>query len=208
MSVASTELAPRPAPGLRLIAPPATEPPYDDETPRAARATGRPVRETVLRLTPAPLHLVPPLRAPGLPDGDESWSRPRTPLASLAPAQPFVHAFVQRLLEVLAGVRPVTQLQRDTTPDLYDRLRAAAAAAAPRDALARPDARAVRSVHVQTRPDGVGEACATVKRRTPSGVRAVALALRVEGLEGRWCCTELDGLAGLQGSAGGPARAV
>lgn len=195
MSVASTELAPRPAPGLRLIAPPATEPPYDDER---VRGSARPVRGTTLRLAPAPLHLVPPLRVPALPDGDESWSRPRTPLTALTPAQPFVHAFVQRLLEVLAGVRPVTQLQRDTTPDLYDRLRSAAAAA-PRDTATRPDARAVRSVHVQTRPDGVGEACATVKRRTPAGVRAVALALRVEGLEGRWCCTELDGLAGLQG---------
>ena len=196
MSVASTALAPaRPAPGLRLIAPPATEPPYDDET---VRATARPVRETTLRLAPAPLDLVPAVRARELPDGDEAWSRPRTPLAALAPAQPFVHAFVQRLLEVLAGVRPVTQLQRDTTPELYDRLRTAAAAA-PRDAVTRPDARAVRSVHVQARPDGVGEACATVKRRTPSGVRAVALALRVEGLEGRWCCTELDGLPGLQG---------
>ena len=203
MSVASPELVPAlPAPALRLLAPPTTEPPYDDETPAGLRPSAHQARGTLLRLAPAPLHLVPPLpdtllRTPERPDGDEAWSRPRTPSAALAPAQPFVQAFVQRLLEVLSGARPVGQLQRDTTPDLYEQL-CAAAAAAPRGALAGPATRAVRSIRVQVRAEGVAEACATVKRRTPSGVRAVALALRLEGLEGRWCCTALDGLPGLQ----------
>lgn len=194
MSVAHTELAPaRPAlPALRLLPAPVPEPPYDDEVALLAA----PARAVPLRLAPAPLHLVPPLVAPMLPEADETWSRPRTPLAALTPAEPFVHALVQRLLEVLAGVRPVTQLQRDTTPDLYARLQQLAAAQ-PRTTGARPDARAVRSIRVQTRPEGIAEACATVKRRSAAGVRAVALALRVEGLEGRWCCTDLDGLSGL-----------
>ncbi len=101
---------------------------------------------------------------------------------------------MQRLLEVLAGVRPLAQLQRDTTPELYDRLEQFVCATTPRRTGTRPDARAVRSVRVQTRPEGVAEACATVKRQTPAGPRASALALRLEGLEGRWCCTELVGL--------------
>ncbi len=191
MSVVQTE---RPAalydarrtelPALRLLPAPSVEPPYDDELPSALRA----LQPVPLRLAPPPLRLVPPL-----PGEDDEWSRPRTPLEALTPVRPFAHALVQRLVEVLAGVRPLAQLQRDTTPELYGRLERYVAAL-PRSRGARPDARAVRSVHVQAHPEGVAEACATVKRQTPQGPRAVALAFRLEGLDGRWCCTELLGL--------------
>jgi hypothetical protein len=49
---------------------------------------------------------------------------------------------------------------------------------------------AVRSLHVQERPEGVAEVCATVRR----GPRMAAIALRLEGIGGRWCCTELAGV--------------
>ena len=62
--------------------------------------------------------------------------------------------------------------------------------ARPRVTGSRPGTGAVRSVHVQQRPDGVAEVCATVHR----GQRMAALALRLEGRDGRWCCTELAGL--------------
>lgn len=191
MSVVQTE---RPAalhdarrahpPSLRLLPAPLAEPPYDDERPDALHRA----RRAPVRLAPAPLRLVPPL-----PGEEDAWSRPRTPLDALTPAEPFAQALVRRLLEVLAGVRPVSQLQRDTTPELYARLERCVAAR-PRSTGARPDARAVRSVRVQTRPEGVAEGCATVKRTTPQGPRAVAWAFRLEGLDGRWCCTELLGL--------------
>ena len=191
MSVVQTErpaalhdARPTALPALRLLPAPVPEPPYDDELPSALRR----LRTAPLRLAPAPLRLVPPL-----PGEDDEWTRPRTPLDALSPVQPFAHALVQRLLEVLAGVRPVTQLQRDTTPELYGRLERYVAAL-PRSTGARPDGRAVRSVRVQTQPEGVAEGCATVKRQTPQGPRAAALAFRLEGLEGRWCCTELLGL--------------
>lgn len=172
-------------PELRLVAAPVSEPPYDDELPQL-RGRGLPVR-----LVPAPLRVVP--EPEPWDDEDLEWTRPRTALAQLPSVRPTAHAFVQRLLEVLAGVRPLAQLQRDTTPDLYARLERYTARQQ-RLAGARPDARAVRSVHVQARPDGIAEVSSTVVRRGPRGPRVQAFALRLEGFEGRWCCTELLGL--------------
>jgi len=60
----------------------------------------------------------------------------------------------------------------------------------PRSVGPRPGAQAVRSLHLQERPEGVVEVCATVQR----GTRASAFALRLEGLDGRWRCTELLGV--------------
>ncbi len=194
-------------PVLRLLPAPASEPPYDDEVPASQVV----LRTAPVRLVPAvsPLRLVHPgLQVATADDagvaedrgdvtggwGDDAGEhRPRTPLAQLPAPRPFTHALVQRLLEVLAGVRPLGQLQRHTTPELFERLEQAVTAQ-PRCAGPRPDARAVRSVRVQTRADGVAEACATVRRQTPRGPRVHALALRLEGLDGRWCCTELLGL--------------
>jgi len=118
---------------------------------------------------------------------DEDDERPRTPAELLPSARPVAHALVQGLLEVLAGVRPVSQLQRSTTPELFAQLELAVAAR-PRTTGARPGTGAVRSLHVQERPEGVAEVCATVVR----GERMAAVALRLEGLSGRWTCTELS----------------
>lgn len=181
MSVVQPEPAAQPLPALRLVPAPVSEPPYDDERPPGS-----------VRLRTAPIALTaPPLRlVPQLPEQDAApWGPPRTPLDALAPPRPFAHALVQRLVEVLGGVRPVSQLQRDTSPELYARLERYVAAR-PRATGSRPTGRAVRSVHVQARPEGVAEVCATVLR----GKRAAALALRLEGVGGRWCCTELLGL--------------
>ncbi|MCW2725729.1 MAG: uncharacterized protein JWN35_2650 [Frankiales bacterium] len=169
--------------GLRLLPAPDSEPPYDDERPG-----GRPLplRATGLAATaPRPLRLVP---SPLL-DEDDRWDAvQRTRTSDLPPAKAFAHALVQRLLEVCAGVRPLAQLQRDTTLAVYDALEGQLSSR-PRPTGARPDGRAVRSVHVQERPDGVAEVSATVRR----GGRYAAVALRLEGIEGQWRCTELVG---------------
>ena len=163
-------------PPLRLVSAPTTAPPYDDDL------TGAPV----LRLVAAPV---------GHPDvdqlaADDAWlAAARTASADLPAVRVFAHVLVQGLLEVLAGVRPVTQLRTDTTPELYQSLRRSVLLRA-RTPGPRPDRRAVRSLHVQQRPEGVAEICATVQR----GPRVVAIALRVEGLDGRWRCTELAGV--------------
>ncbi len=192
MSVISVEPAPAlvtSSAGLRLLPVPACEPPYDDELAPALSA----VAHASLRRSPVgPLHALPPLRLlPALPDDDEDDEAPpaRTPLSELPPVRPAAHAVVQGLLEVLAGVRSVTQLKRATSLELYEQLEAHVQAR-PRSRGARPRTGAVRSLHVQERPEGVAEVCATVA----VGGRAAAYALRLEGVEGRWRCTELAGL--------------
>jgi len=46
----------------------------------------------------------------------------------------------------------------------------------------------VRSLHVSAPADGVAEVAALVRR----DARSTALALRLEGLDGRWQCTALE----------------
>jgi hypothetical protein len=93
---------------------------------------------------------------------------------------------VQAVVEVLSGVRPVAQLVRWTSLEVYAGLqrRCAPAASAPR-----PGRRAVvRTVRVCLPVDGVAEASAVVVDH--GRVRAVAL--RLEGLDGRWRMTALE----------------
>ena len=185
MSLAEPTASPAPGgcglPALRLLPAPSTEPPYDDEPghhsgglrlvhPAPPAAAARPAPRPVV--------------GPALPP-----VRHLRPAGSPPPARPFAVALVQRLLEVRAGVRPLTQLQRDTTPGLYADLEQALTGR-PRSTGLRPTRRDVLSVHVQERPDGVAEVCATVTR----GERAGALALRLQAAHGRWFCTELVGL--------------
>lgn len=173
LATASPERPARPLPrsGLRLVAAPQSEPPYDDQL------SSPPVLRLVAPLSAGP----PPLRA--------VLPAPRTSTGDLPDARPFALALVQRMLEVCGGVRPVLQLQRDTTPQLYADLERNLTRRA-RATGARPSSRDVRSVHVQQRPDGVAEVCATVRR----GDRVGALALRLEAVHGRWLCTQLQGL--------------
>jgi hypothetical protein len=164
---------------------PISEPPYDDELPvRLASPPTAPLGP-LRALAPAPLRLVPALSA----TGDEEDEPLRTPVSDLPPARPVAHALVQGLLEVLAGVRPVSQLQRGTTPELFLQLEQVVHSRV-RPGGTRPVTGAVRSLHVQERPEGVAEVCATVLR----GPRMAAIALRLEGIGGRWCCTELAGI--------------
>lgn len=218
MSVASTEraapgqaVAPRPVgPAhdagsvLRLLPAPPCEPPYDDErpvpglraVPTRAPAVGPTVGRTSLVTAPSGpavvLRLVPggattDLDAATVRQDDDGPAR--TPLTELPASRPFAHALVQRLLEVMAGLRPVSQLQRDTTFELFTELESALPGRR-RPAGPRPTRRDVRSVHVQEHEEGVAEVCATVRR----GDRVTALALRLEGVDGGWRCTALDGV--------------
>ena len=177
-------------PRLRLLPVPPSAPPYDDELARTDRSPSGlpspigPLRQLSPR--PAPLRLVPDLPL-SVTDDDEEAGPLRTVTAALPPARPVARALVQGLLEVLGGVRPVSQLQRGTTPELFAQLEQAVHSR-PRTTGARPVTGAVRSLHVQEREDGVAEVCATVHR----GQRMAAIVLRLEGLGGRWTCTELS----------------
>jgi hypothetical protein len=161
--------------GLRLVPAPTSEPPYDDE----------PGIRPVLRLVPP----VRPAPKPERFDQDAWLASERTPSSQLPPPSEVARVLVQGVLEVRAGVRPLQQLRRDTTPEVYSRLRLTMGVR-PRLDGARPDRAAIRSLHVQQRADGVAEVCATVRQ----GTRFAALALRLEGMDGRWRCTELSGV--------------
>lgn len=167
-------------PALRLLPAPDCEPPYDDDPAHPATSPA-PAPQRGLRLVPAVADRPTPVR-PGTAAAVRSDS-------ALPGARPFAVALVHRLVEVRGGVRPVLQLQRDTTPSLYADLERALHRRA-RATGARPGSRDVRSVHVQERPEGVAEVCATVR----CGTRMAALALRLEAIGGRWLCTQVQGL--------------
>ena len=146
---------------LRLVPAPASAPPYDDELPtapvlhlvRLPAATATPTTGTISPVVPLRRSASPLSEAHEL----EAWlAAERTPTSQLPATRPYARTLVQVLLEVLAGVRPLSQLRRETTPELYATLERSVHAL-PRTRGVRPDGRAVRSVHVQERPEGVVE---------------------------------------------------
>ncbi|MPZ60797.1 MAG: hypothetical protein GEU93_05780 [Propionibacteriales bacterium] len=107
------------------------------------------------------------------------------------PARAWAGRFVQAVVEVLAGDRPVQQLVRWTNQAVYADLnlrvrRLGIDLRAPqRIGIARSH---VRSVHIcQPHPE-VAEVAAHVRQ----GGRSRAIAARFEAVEGRWQCTALQ----------------
>jgi hypothetical protein len=143
-------------------------------------------------------------------DDDQFFAPQRTPRMQLPHPKPWCARFVQALIEVLAGERPAVQLARWTTDGIFTevnrRARVIAQARGPVPAIGHPRPRqrthgrtlsragsaagrlAVRSVHVSEPVDGVAEAAVHVQH----GNRSRAIAVRIEGLDGRWRCTALE----------------
>jgi hypothetical protein len=169
-------------PELVLLPIPVSEPPYDDELPE--RPGPRLSLVTTLPSPVGPLAALPALRVVAPPVALVPPVDPTVPAV-----RPVARALVQGLLEVLGGVRPVTQLRRRTSLDLYADLEDLVHAQ-PRPAGTRPSTGAVLSLHVQQPTPTVAEVCATVRR----GPRPCALALRLELEHGAWCCTAVAGL--------------
>lgn len=109
------------------------------------------------------------------------------------PLQQRASHFMQVLVEVLTGERPVRQLAAWMSPDVYDQLqrRLAAQSRAPRHLHVNAGSRIV-SVHVAM----VNEATAEIAARMAHGGRSRALAIRLElqsnprGVK-QWRCTAL-----------------
>ncbi len=177
--------------------PPATARPRTDAPPvRAFRLTVVPTPQPPVCDEPAlPLvrHGVTPPRAPHrpgprprelhqrTPDFGPTWSsRSDLPDPALAGRR-----LLLLVLEGLADLRPLAQVQRLTAPTLYARLtgrrRPAWCAGGTAPVLLGP-------VHVCEPVDGVAEISAVARR---SG-RAHAVAARLEGIDGRWRCTALQ----------------
>lgn len=142
-----------------------------------------------LRLVSPPVS-EPETDAPPLADDVDFGPQP-TRSAALPDPRPWAARFAQALVEVLAGQRPVGQLVRWTSGEIYESLATdlGAAGPAPGRAVSRQPAErpVVRSVRIDQPADGVAEVSAVVR----ADGRARAVALRLEGLDGRWQCTAL-----------------
>ena len=95
---------------------------------------------------------------------------------------------VQAIVEVTVGARPVGQLIRWTSTNVYESVQRRITHTGSMLGTARRVAAIVRSVHVSEPGDGVAEVCAVVQQ----GTRCRAIALRLEGVDGRWQCTALQ----------------
>jgi hypothetical protein len=171
-----------PAPTLRITRPPAVDPPYDDElTDAAPLVVGSLALAFPTGPDLVPLRLVPPACALGADPDTDSRSTSR---AELPDPRSWTGRVAQAVVEVLAGARSAAQLSRFATLDVLQQLERATGrlAGRPGAPVARP---VVASVHVDEPADGVAEACIVVD----TGRRRRAMAMRIEGLDGRWQCT-------------------
>lgn len=168
-------------PRLRLLPAPVREP----------AATPLRVAPAVPAVLPAPLVTRPVVRQAVVPVPLQPADEPvrpavRTPSTELPDPQRWAGQFVQAAVEVSIGLRPVTQLVRWTTEEVYallSRRHDVATRARRSGRLTVPPGRTrVRSVRTEEIRDGVVEASAVVV----DGTRARAVALRLEGLDGRW----------------------
>lgn len=187
----------RPAPPL--------EPPYDDEVPTTAaqlRVVGGEGNPVQLVLDPTShLRLVGTVTAP---DPDDFTARP-TPRSVLPHPGQHATRLLRALLEVLASRRAITQLMPWVTSDVYADLGKWIPDALEHSLFARGKAKqSVRqkgttsitrplpprlcSVRVTEPANGIAEVSAVLG----DAQRARALVMRLEGFDGRWCCTLLQ----------------
>lgn len=121
---------------------------------------------------------------------DPEFARQPTSSEMLPDPSATTSALVQAVVEVLAGVRPASQLVRWMSHDVHGALSSRAALATRLRRGTPPTTRqaVVRGVRVCSPTDGVVEASAVVI----DGDRVRAVAVRLEGLDGRWRATALE----------------
>lgn len=180
---------------VRRLPLPACEPPYDDDpaTPDRHTASGVPMTQGTLALAftlPSGVAAEPPVprTLQLVPGGDPTTGK--TQRDALSDPRIWAGRLVQAILEVLNGDRPPAQLVRWTSAEIYaDMQRRVHARARLRTPTLHAGGRAtVRSVHVCQPATDIAEIAVTVLRAG----RMSAVALRLEGVKGRWQCTALE----------------
>lgn len=170
---------------------PLREPSFDDELPYTDQL---PPADALRRIGPHDQPL--PFRTTGLP-GPNAPSRLRLLPPHGFAARPTSRqelpepaAFARRLLiaviETATGRRSASQLSQHTTLAVQAGLAKDAGRISRLGTLSRPAA--VHSVHLSEPADGVAEVVGVVR----VGPRFRAIALRLEGLDGRWKCVRLQ----------------
>ena len=203
-----TAPVPEHLPKLRLVPAPHPSLPYDDERPhtvagwRPDEATRGGTQGTLalafalpsgLPATPVPsarLRVVGrnPGATPHHPPGSAPSAADEATACRPEPNR-WAALIAQAIVEAEVGDRPLSQLVRWTTAEVYDVIALRCSTHGRRSAVARlGTARAVvASVHVCRIAPDIAEVCATVRRAG----RARAVALRLEGIGDAWRCTAL-----------------
>jgi hypothetical protein len=128
---------------------------------------------------------------PGLPETPELDLSRRTRVADVADheVRAWAARFAQAVVETVGGLRPVSQLVRWTSTEVYRdlerRTQLVRRAAPPGQRSVRPQ---VRSVHVCRPTPTTAEVSVHVRH----GARSRALALRLDRKGERWLCTVLE----------------
>jgi hypothetical protein len=183
MSIAAIEAEPtsaQPRPrDPRITAAPLREPPFDDERTARLSLVGRYDQPLPFRTEPAPsvrrlTHRV-----------DEFDQQP-TSRSDLPNPEVFIRRLLVAVIETGTGRRPPQQLAAHTSPAVHAGLARDAGRIHRLGTAARPAT--VHSLHLQEPADGVVEANAVLA----VGRRYRAIALRLEGLDGRWRCVRLQ----------------
>ncbi|HKA68373.1 MAG TPA: Rv3235 family protein [Actinomycetes bacterium] len=202
MATQTDGVAVRSEPPLYVMRAPQTDPPYDTEEwrPELVRTElgiGVPIQGT-LALNFAPSRPLPPartdrqLRLVTDPADGESSQPARTPRSQLPDPRELGFRLAVAVGEALAGARPADHLARSFSETAFGAVLAAVPARrrAVRRVAGSP-ARSrikVRSIHSFEPADGAAEVSAHVH----VGDRGRAVALRLEGLAGRWICTQVQ----------------
>jgi hypothetical protein len=197
LSALPTELAeadPAPRAGRPLVLKPAPhrEPPFDDELPARHLSLVGPLDQ------PLPFDALPfdALPSEGLgsdaPPAIGVRARPdpfaARPTGRHELPEPTVQAkrLVIGMIETVTGRRPASQLRHHTSPTVQAGLARDAGRITRLGTARRPAT--LHSLHVTEPADGVADVAAVLR----VGDRFRALALRLEGLDGRWRCVRLQ----------------
>ncbi|HEX8496810.1 MAG TPA: Rv3235 family protein [Actinomycetales bacterium] len=176
------------ATALRALPVPDTEPPLDASPEpthgRFDRGRSRGVQGVLSLVVDDDRALV----VPPLVDDDPDFGPRRTGTSDLPGAQDWGRRLVQVVVEVMCGQRPAAQLVRWTSQPVYDQV-VCQTLPHVRQGPATPRRRArISSVRVCEPVDGVAELSAVVHGQ----YRVQALAMRMEGRDGRWRVTALE----------------
>jgi len=184
MSAAPVEqLAPATAEARRFLLRPAPwrEPPFDDELPSQRLSLVGPLDQLL------PLDLGP--NAPSarrLRAAADPFAMRPTGRHELPEAAAFARRLVIGVIETATGRRPAGQLRQHASPTVQAGLARDAGRISRLGTAQRPAT--LHSLHVTEPADGVAEVAAVLR----VGNRFRALALRLEGLDGRWRCVRLQ----------------
>lgn len=191
---------------FQVVPVPSSAPPYDrghGEPGRTRASTRAPCRQGALALAFVLPSGTPALPSPGrwadlsaAPTGrpslrtvadDPVFAPQRTTRTVLPNPRSWAALLGQAVVEVLAGHRPATQLVRWMSGRVHASLADLSLDERGQRTASRHARAVVRSVRVFEPADGIAEAAVVVRESR----RCWAMALRLEGVDGRWLCTEM-----------------